>query len=723
MLVNDTAAARPAASPTQALPKGGASGTAVGIALAFFVVYAAAWLAIPPDTAPPSTMWWAEQVAYLTPFLFACIAGGVAAMRLTGFSKRFWTLMTVLNVLILSVELEYTRTTAVGNAWDAGSWTDFVLVAMPVTVFALIVVSASRSFSWSPVVRARIGVSGLILFVIVFVACYRWGVAPYFANHGVTDIQTVLQVSFRMAVGVGVLGFVLVNLVSVRANGWHFAEVLVSAGVGLYALGLVGSPHQALSELASPQAGEQLVELAWFAGQFLVGLGAVVAVTGSRPLALVRGGRASRPPSVLAVPLAFHSVAVVALLSFAHTAALTTLTADEQLVYWLAAASIGVLLVVRDLLVAVERGLLFRASVTDLETGLGNRRHFTEQVEERLASATRTGERALVAVIGIDGLERLDGMGGTASAEQMLGQAASAIRRALGRSTVIARLSWDSFGVLLRDADAPAVLAIEATRSIAARASGAAASAGVAFFPEHGLTADEMRRAAEGALYWARYHSGPPTVVFNPDRIRTHSEDVGIGSLSQRSHLATLRALADAVDSRDAATEGHSRRVADLAVQLAERVGLPAAEVRVIEIAALVHDVGKVSLPESILRAKRALNEAERDLLEEHPALGERIVSSAGMALIEPGVRSHHERWDGNGYPDRLARTDIPLEARIIAISDAYEVMLSGSTLRPGLSSGAALQEIDHGIGSLFDPELAEQFIVMIAGQSITAEP
>jgi len=192
--------------------------------------------------------------------------------------------------------------------------------------------------------------------------------------------------------------------------------------------------------------------------------------------------------------------------------------------------------------------------------------------------------------------------------------------------------------------------------------------------------------------------------------------DERIRKLEEQSELAAVRALAAAVDARDSATQYHSRNVAALAVRVAQSLELSHDTTRLLEVAALLHDVGKIGVADAILRKRGALTAVERRDIEEHPVLGERILASNRFDEILPWVRGHHERWDGTGYPDGLAGEDIPLEARILALCDAYDAMTSERPYRNALTPDAAIQELDLCIGTQFDPVLADVFIRMISG-------
>ena len=168
--------------------------------------------------------------------------------------------------------------------------------------------------------------------------------------------------------------------------------------------------------------------------------------------------------------------------------------------------------------------------------------------------------------------------------------------------------------------------------------------------------------------------------------------------------------LAKAVDARDAYTGRHSERVAELATRIARRLGLDDPEVELTRLAASLHDLGKLAIPEEILRKPGALNESERLVLQRHPQIGFRMLESLGIEPVADWVLHHHERWDGDGYPDRLRGDEIPLGARIILVADAYDAMTSERVYREPLSAREAFEELDRCSGSQFDPAIIDAF-------------
>lgn len=178
----------------------------------------------------------------------------------------------------------------------------------------------------------------------------------------------------------------------------------------------------------------------------------------------------------------------------------------------------------------------------------------------------------------------------------------------------------------------------------------------------------------------------------------------------RRSYEATVRALADAVEARDAYTGKHAERVAAYGLALARACGMRVDEPH-IEFGFLLHDIGKVAISDAILHKPGMLTAPELDVMRQHPVIGDEIVSGIDfLSEARHVVRSHHERWDGNGYPDRLARDEIPLAARVFAVADTFDALTSDRPYRRAASFADARAVIAQGSGTQFDPDVAEIF-------------
>ena len=175
---------------------------------------------------------------------------------------------------------------------------------------------------------------------------------------------------------------------------------------------------------------------------------------------------------------------------------------------------------------------------------------------------------------------------------------------------------------------------------------------------------------------------------------------------AQRLYGETLASLSNALEAKDVSTSRHTEGVVRLAVAVATQLGLDLEDVRNVELGAVLHDIGKVRVPESILNKPGPLTESELEIMKTHPEIGEHILRPIqSMKPILPIVRHHHERWDGTGYPDGLAGARIPLGARIVAVCDAYRAMSEDRPYRKALAEDDARQELERGAGSHFDAD------------------
>jgi diguanylate cyclase (GGDEF)-like protein len=399
--------------------------------------------------------------------------------------------------------------------------------------------------------------------------------------------------------------------------------------------------------------------------------------------------------------------------------ALMTSAALMLVVLWERSPALSVALVGPLLAIALYQRSNFKAmramrlALTDPLTGLGNHRHFHERLQRELTQAEHDGKTLSLCLVDIDDFKRINDRYGHPVGDRVLGQVASRLRQG-GESF---RLGGDEFAVLLPGLDERA--AISVARSIVERVGtveieqvgSVTVSAGVAAYPAQGVGRDELIRLADSALYWAKEDG--------KNRARTYQAASSL-ELSQLQQLAegpdraaryrAAASLAKAVDARDVYTGSHSERVGELAARIARRLGIDEPEIELTRLAGSLHDLGKLAIPEEILRKPGALNDSERLVLQRHPQIGHRMLESLGVEPIAEWVLHHHERWDGNGYPDRLRGEEIPLGARIIFVADAFDAMTSERVYRKPLSERDAVSELERCAGSQFDPAVVEAF-------------
>jgi putative nucleotidyltransferase with HDIG domain len=227
-------------------------------------------------------------------------------------------------------------------------------------------------------------------------------------------------------------------------------------------------------------------------------------------------------------------------------------------------------------------------------------------------------------------------------------------------------------------------------------------SAGICVYSEHADSVTELLSAAAVAVAEAKASGGDQVRVAHTG----HEQRVAIGGFD------VLEGLVLAVDTKDRYTKRHSEDVARYAVFLAQRIGLAEEMVRTVHVAGLLHDVGKIGIPDVILRKPSKLTAEEYDIFHQHVVLGDAIVRDVANAeLVRSGIRHHHERWDGRGYVDGLEGEEIPLVARLIAVADSFSAMTTTRPYRRALPVDEALRRLEDAAGTQLQPELAEVFI------------
>jgi diguanylate cyclase (GGDEF)-like protein/putative nucleotidyltransferase with HDIG domain len=335
-------------------------------------------------------------------------------------------------------------------------------------------------------------------------------------------------------------------------------------------------------------------------------------------------------------------------------------------------------------------------ATTDALTGLGNRRRLAADL-----SAAGGGARALV-IFDLDGFKRYNDTFGHPAGDGLLRLIGDTLASAVAGRGGAYRMGGDEFCALIdfdgRDADA-----VGAELATAMRQSGQGFSIGASFgtvrLPEEAATPEDALRLADRRMY-ARKHSRRAA----PDR---QSADV----------------LLAIVAERDPGLGRHAGQVAAMAVAVASELGIGDGEpLEVIRRAAELHDIGKVAIPESILNKPGPLDPDETALIRQHTVIGERILSAApALAPVGRLVRSSHERWDGAGYPDGRAGSDIPLGARIVFVCDAFDAMVSERPYHDGMAPSEALAELVRCAGTQFDPRVVAAFAAVMDKSAVPA--
>jgi diguanylate cyclase (GGDEF)-like protein len=450
-------------------------------------------------------------------------------------------------------------------------------------------------------------------------------------------------------------------------------------------------------------------------------------------LALYFSDRADSPYSfffVLVVMFTAYFLSVrqlvfqVACIAVVYPLVINTLgdVADEQPAQrWL--LTVWTMIVVGAFIAILRRrmnGLIERlsdAASTDPLTRLLNRRGFRDVFDLELERSRRSGRPCALVMGDLDHFKRVNDLFGHPAGDERLRKFARLLTRGKRRIDAAGRMGGEEFALLLPETDEHGAYVIAERLRHAVRDAFApdqvalTVSFGVAAYPNHGATGDQLLQAADQALYVAKELGRDRTAIYRPEVTAQLLSTKDRTRMRADGYLSAMLVLAEAVDLRDAGPTGHSETVGRYAEMIAAELGLDEERVERVKLAGVLHDIGKVGVADAVLQKAGPLDEDEWGEIQKHTELGSRMLSGAGLEDIAGWVLAHHERPDGSGYPAGLSRSEIPPEARILAVADAYEAMVADRTYRMGIGRERARQELVNGAGTQFDPLVVEAFL------------
>ncbi len=462
----------------------------------------------------------------------------------------------------------------------------------------------------------------------------------------------------------------------------HRSVIAVLFGAGLLAAAVV-------SQLPRARIVRSAYREAFFFGWSLLDLGLIVAAT------IADGGTGSPLALIFFIPVVFaamsyplSSVAAVAGLSVSAYLSLAVTTGGAswgyQALFVVMLACTGAMSAWQARNHGRQHKALMEVSRADPLTGCLNRRGFEERAVAEISAATRRAHQGAVLILDVDHFKEVNDRYGHGAGDELLRWVVRTLRSTIRPNDAIGRIGGDEFAVLFADIE-PAQALETAARMNTALSRRAPCSIGVASFPMDGVALEELMREADGRLYASRHG--------RPDRT----------SANERLSWATT--LAHAVDVRMNAEHEHSRAVAELAVAIATSLGWTEEMLGMLRIAATLHDVGKVTIPDRILCKPGRLTDEEFEQIKGHSLAGAELVGRVeGLGMVVPWIRHSHESFDGTGYPDGLGGEAIPQASRIMLVADAFDAITSSRPYREALPIEHACEELREGSGTQFDP-------------------
>jgi len=492
-----------------------------------------------------------------------------------------------------------------------------------------------------------------------------------------------------------------------------------------------------------------------------LGEGMVGQVARSGQVALVREANASTPKMVLP-----DSVSAIALPVVYAEQLLGVLYVESSEACDFPEQEILLLRTLADLFAgALHNALTFQKAreqaITDGLTGVKTHRFLMEALSAEWKRSTRANRPFALVLMDLDRFKFVNDFYGHLEGDAILQRVGHILEQNCRRSDVVARYGGDEFVILMPETSVEQArqLANKLRSWVAAdpllRDKNVTASFGIAGFPIHGSTPQELIQVADSSMYLSKHQGGNSVSSAeqgDPSDRKRWKKDVleaylGVtlkrlfstgpeafeeiyrrlelftrslvdpgGASSEQvlppAVVETVTSLAFAIDAKDQYTQGHSQKVSAYAVVLAQALGLDQSEVEEIRLAALLHDIGKVGIPEAILNKSGPLDAAEWETMKTHTELGAKILEPLEtMVRIRQMVRHHHEFYDGSGYPDRLRGEDIPFGSRVIAIADSYDTITSERSYKKGRSPEEAFAELERCAASQFDPAIVRVFV------------
>ncbi len=372
--------------------------------------------------------------------------------------------------------------------------------------------------------------------------------------------------------------------------------------------------------------------------------------------------------------------------------------------------------------------MLMQVAVTDAITGLPNHQAVINRLDEAVVRCQQMQGSGALLFVDLDHFKRVNDTWGHRAGDALLREVAHQMRTALRLEDFVGRYGGEEFLILLPGVDVQAAMqTAEYLRSFigshpyswqpdtgsSAVPLSTTVSIGVAIYPLHGVSGEALLETADRAMYQAKYTGRNRVYLANVEMAPPQALH------DDKEYMAVL-ALTAAVSVHDRGAHAHAQRLVQLVEATARKLKRPEEEIHLLRLAALLHDIGKIGIPEAILHKPGPLTAEEWTIMRQHPEIGCQILEQVGgvFGQLAQIVGTHHERWDGRGYPNGLAQEAVPMSARILAVVDAYDAMISPRPYRrEPLTVVEAKTELQRYAGSQHDPHVVQSFLCVLEEQ------
>ncbi len=360
---------------------------------------------------------------------------------------------------------------------------------------------------------------------------------------------------------------------------------------------------------------------------------------------------------------------------------------------------------------------LSAAARTDMLTGFLNEHGFDEVLGTEIERVRADGGRIGLLAVHVGGIDALGKKYGHAAGDEVLKEIGHLLNDSTRRIDSVGRIGNSAFAIALPETDEHTAFLLgeqilaRLRRAYRERLPEVKAAIGVASYPKHASRAEELVAAGTAAARIGESLGSDRTVVYSPDIEGVVKNDATPRPAEGRANLTTVLSLADVLDFRDPRGAGHAGAVATYAVSLGRELGLPEQRLQRLRLAAMLHDIGKVGIPDSILEKPGPLSPAEWDQVRRHPEMAARILGAKDLADIRGWILARHEQPDGHGYPHGLSGEEIPIESRILAVAESFDAMTSDRPFRQAKTRDEAIRELGRYSGVQFDGAVVDAFV------------